>query len=97
MIKGITEKEERIIKEILKNFPYDFYYYGSRVKGDYTKGSDLDILIKSDTELSFEELELLETKFNESKIPYRVNFCQFKLLDEKFYRLIEKSLVEVKI
>jgi len=96
MIKGITEKEETIIKEILKEFPYDFYYYGSRVKGDYTRGSDLDILIKSDTELSLNEIEFLETKFNESQIPYKVNFCQFKLLDKNFYKLIENSLVEVK-
>ena len=44
MIKGVTEKEEKIIKDILRKYPYDFYYYGSRVKGDFTKASDLDIL-----------------------------------------------------
>lgn len=37
MIKGITPNEEIIIKEILKLYPYSFYYYGSRVKGGFFK------------------------------------------------------------
>lgn len=96
MIKGVTENEEKIIKEILQNYPYDFYYYGSRVKGDFVKSSDLDILIKAENELSLAELEELKTRFNESKIPYIVNFSQYKTMDEKFYKHIENSLVEVK-
>ena len=46
MIKGVTENELKIIKEILFRYPYEFYLYGSRVKGDFTKSSDLVILIK---------------------------------------------------
>ncbi len=95
MIKGVTEKEEQLIKDILKDYPYRFYYYGSRVKGDFSRGSDLDILIKSDTELNLDELEKLKTQFNESKIPYIVNFSQFCLMDEKFFNLIQDTLVEV--
>ena len=69
MVKGVTSKEETIIKEILKEYPYEFYYYGSRVKGDYTKSSDLDILIKSDTPIPILIMNELSTKFNKSKIP----------------------------
>lgn len=47
MIKGVTENEEKIVKNVLKDYPYTFYYYGSRVKGDFTKSSDLDILAES--------------------------------------------------
>lgn len=39
MIKGVNEFEEEIIKSILQNYPYKFYYYGSRVKGNFTKSS----------------------------------------------------------
>ena len=38
MIKGVNEKEEKIIRDILKKYPYEFFCYGSRVKGDYTAG-----------------------------------------------------------
>lgn len=95
MIKGITRKEEEIIKEILAEYPYKFYFYGSRVKGDFTRASDLDILIKTDNELSSKELETLKMQFNKSNIPYIVNFSQRCNMDEKFYKLIESSLVEV--
>ena len=44
MIKGINEKEECIIQGILKDYPYDFFYYGSRVKGNYTKKQKFRIL-----------------------------------------------------
>jgi len=95
MIKGVTQKEYAIIAEILRNYPYKFFFYGSRVKGNFTRASDLDILIKTDKELSFKELEELKTKFNESKIPYVVNFSQYATMDEHFYKLIENTLVEV--
>lgn len=95
MIKGITDKEERIIKDILQKYPYEFFYYGSRVKGDFTKSSDLDILIKSEEEIPYSELEQLELEFNESLIPYVVNFTDYNKLTPEFYSLIEKSLVKV--
>lgn len=94
MIKGVTEKEEKIIKDILREYPYDFYYYGSRVKGDFTKASDLDILTN---ELSYSELEKIETKFNESRIPYVVNLSLKSKMDEKFYNLIKNDLVKIEI
>ena len=53
-IKGLTEKEETIVKEILKPYfsKYDFYFYGSRVKGNFRPLSDLDILMKSNSEIN---------------------------------------------
>ena len=92
MIKGVTEKEEKIIKDILKKYPYDFYYYGSRVKGDFTIASDLDILTDK---ISISELEEIEEKFNESKIPYIVNVSQKSNMNEKFFNLIKNDLVKI--
>ena len=94
MIKGITVKEEKIIKDILKNYPYDFYYYGSRVKGDFTKASDLDILTDK---ISYSEKEEIETRFNESRIPYIVNISVKCNMDKNFYNLIKKDLVKIEI
>lgn len=94
MIKGVTEKEEKIIKDILRKYPYDFYYYGSRVKGNFDKASDLDILTN---ELSYSELEEIENQFNESRIPYVVNLSLKSNMDEKFYSLIENDLVKIEI
>lgn len=97
MINGITEKEEQIIKNILKNYPYEFFYYGSRVKGDYTKSSDLDILLKSDIEVLQNVIEEIENKFNESFIPYVVNISNKQTMSESFYKLIEKDLIKIEV
>ena len=95
MIKGITSTEEEIIKSILQKYPYDFYYYGSRVKGDFSKSSDLDILLKSDKEIPYSVIDNIELKFNESKIPYIVNISQYATIDKNFYNLIKKDLIKV--
>lgn len=95
MIKGISEKEEKIIKNILAKFPYDFYAYGSRVKGDFTRASDLDILLMSDGEILQSDIEKIKNEFNESKVPYRVNISRRDKMEDYFFKLIEADLVKV--
>lgn len=96
MIKGVTLEEERIIKSILLPFDdYEFYYYGSRVKGNFEKTSDLDILIKGSNEFPLNQLETIKTLFDNSNLSYIVNFVDYNTIDEKFYKLIEKDLVKV--
>lgn len=94
MIKGITQNEQKIIKEILKQYPYDFYYYGSRVKGDFTKSSDLDILLKTNQNVSISILKEISDKFNQSKIPYIINISDYNKMSEDFIRLIEPTLIK---
>ncbi|PWL73806.1 nucleotidyltransferase domain-containing protein [Candidatus Gastranaerophilales bacterium] len=95
MIKGISEKEEKIIKNILAKYPYDFYAYGSRVKGDFTRASDLDILLMSDGEILQSDIEKIKNEFNESKVPYRVNISRRDKMEDYFFKLIEADLVKV--
>lgn len=37
----------------------------------------------------------LDTKFNESRLPYKVNFSVYTNMAEDFYKLIEKDLVKI--
>ena len=93
-IIGLSEKEQKVIKEILDEFPhYEFYYYGSRVKGDFSASSDLDILIKGALEIPILTLAKLKEKFDESSLPFVVNFIDYYSTDENFYKKIEKELV----
>lgn len=93
MIKGLTKQEYKIVKNILKNYSEEFYAYGSRVKGNFTKLSDLDILVKSD---NYENIiQELKDKFDKSHLPYVVNFTDYSSIDEKFYKLIKDDLVKI--
>ncbi len=97
MIKGITSKEEKIIQDILNPYKneFDFYYYGSRVKGNFEKTSDLDILIKGAEKMTYDKLELIKFLFDRSDLPFIVNFTDYYSIDEKFYNLIAKDLIKV--
>lgn len=96
MIKGLSEKEEDIIKSILRKYPYEFYYYGSRVKGDFSKSSDLDILLKAEN-TDYHEISKLKDEFNNSKIPFVVNISIYSNMDKDFYKIIEPSLVRINL
>ena len=99
MIPGVTEKELNIIINILAKYEqdYSFYFYGSRVKGNFNKTSDLDILIKGSKEMPLSDLVYLKEKMDESRLPYIVNFTDYNNIDEKFYSLIKNDLVLVDI
>lgn len=97
IIKGITESEEKIIKKILTPYKpnYKFYYYGSRVKGDFSKVSDLDILIAGEKEMPLEDLSIIKSLFDTSDLSYIVNFSDYNSIDSSFYKLIKDDLVNV--
>lgn len=95
MIKGVTQKEYEIIQSILKDYDGEFFAYGSRVKGDFSELSDLDILIKSADYKSI--ITELKTRFDKSYLPYIVNFTDFNSIDENFYNLIKKDLTKIVI
>lgn len=93
-IKGVSENEENIIKNILQSYcgKYNFYYYGSRVKGNFRALSDLDILVEGN-DIDLNDIEDMKTAFDESLLPYVVNLSYN--VDENFYNLIKDSLVVV--
>ena len=97
MIKGINSEEEQIIQNILTPYKadFDFFYYGSRVKGNFEKTSDLDVLIKGKEEMPYQKLEIIKFLFDKSDLPFVVNFADFNNIDEKFYSFIETDLVKV--
>ena len=92
MLPGITDDQLKIINEILKNYPYDFYLFGSRVKGNWQPNSDLDILLVSSQKLSNAELAQIKDEFYNSKLPYIVNILERLSCSESFYKEIQADL-----
>ena len=73
-IKGMTSEEQQAVEEILAPYmnDYSFYYYGSRVKGNFSNLSDLDILIEGDIspdKLSKLKWDYIDTIISELKDP----------------------------
>lgn len=95
MVLGISKQEEEIIRQILFDYKpsYEFWAYGSRVKGNYSSSSDLDVLIKGEQEVSVDVLDELKQKFDDSLLPYIVNFSDFYKIDHHFYLQIYPDLI----
>ncbi|CAG8773122.1 6806_t:CDS:2, partial [Racocetra persica] len=68
-IAGLVQAFE-IIHNILRKYPYSFYAYGSRVKGEARRLSDLDICYQEDIPLS--TVSLIKEEFEESNLPFEV-------------------------
>lgn len=95
-IKGMTPEEQQAVEEIIAPYinDYSFYYYGFRVKGNFSDLSDLDILIEGDIPSGM--LSKLKYEFDESiKLPFIVNLALKNSMDEHFYNLIKDDLVKI--
>ena len=45
---SISNSDKKILEQILSKYPYEFYAYGSRVKGTARKYSDLDLCFQEE-------------------------------------------------
>lgn len=54
--------------------------YGSRAKGNYRAGSDIDLTIKG-SEISFAEFMQIEDKIDDLMLPYTVDLSQYRQLE----------------
>jgi uncharacterized protein len=67
----LENRHQEIILSILSKYPYKFYAYGSRVKNQAKKYSDLDLCFYG--EISLNVLSHIEEDFEESNLPFKVD------------------------
>jgi len=79
---GLNERELATVQGIFSNFPEVklVYVYGSRAKGNFKLGSDIDLAIMepaSDLRLRSK----LQSLFDDSHLPMRVDLVDFQSLE----------------
>ena len=93
-MKGLTSEQRKNILDIISKYDNcEFYAYGSRVKGNFVKSSDLDLLIKGRNLLPIQLIEKIKQDFYQSPLPFIVNVVDYQDIDNEFYKLIEPDLV----
>lgn len=81
-IRGIYSRFPQIRRVIL---------YGSRAKGTFREGSDIDMTIVATSEFGFSELAKVSTLFYDSPLPYLVDISDFsKLTNQNLISHIER-------
>lgn len=85
---GISERSYRLLFDAFSKYPEveEVILFGSRAKGNYRKGSDIDLAIKGDKsspKLAWE----LQSYINEDlPIPYMVDVIDYNSLDNQELR-----------
>jgi len=86
---GLSEQDIAVVVAVLSNYPQveQGLIFGSRAKGNYRNGSDVDIALKG-SELNFDLLAQISFVLNEeSVLPYK-----FDILN--FHTIVNTDLIE---
>jgi len=90
----LDEKYLEIIREIvnreIRDEHAELYLFGSRARGENRQTSDIDLALRSDTDLTSTLVRLRE-KFEESLIPYEVDVLQLEKAGEAFQEEIKRE------
>ena len=90
---GLSGKELELVKSILAKYPYQFYAYGSRVKGKQKKYSDLDLCYKD--QIPDAVITKIYEDFEMSALPFKAELLNWHRCDPDFQKSIEKDLVRL--
>ena len=71
---GLKEKHIEVINSIFSEYPQieKALLYGSRAKGSYRNGSDIDLTLVGD-KLDLTTLFKIETKIDDELLPYKID------------------------
>ncbi len=85
---GLNISEIESILSILKKYPKitDAILFGSRAKGNFSNGSDIDIALKGE-DLVLNDLLDISTEFDELPLPYKFDLVLY-------HRIKEIALIE---
>ena len=78
---GLNENTINKLKSVFSKFPEieEVIVYGSRAKGNYKNGSDIDVTLKGD--LSLSTLLKIENDIEDLLLPYKVDLSLYSQID----------------
>lgn len=104
----IEEGDFTILQRILSKYPYRFYVYGSRARGEASEYSDIDIFCEEKIEC-FEPVSLIrssvrsidlidiKTELEESDLAIKADVIDRHSCTQEFIEKIQKDFVEIKV
>jgi len=79
---GLSDNTINILNSIFRKYQgiNQAVLYGSRAKGKYRNGSDIDLSLKTDDGFSFDDLLDISGDFDDSDLPYFVDVSIYDTL-----------------
>lgn len=78
---GLSAKDKQLIQDILAKFANveKAVIYGSRAKGNFRKGSDIDLALFGD-QLTWKELSQISSNLEDTSLPYTFDLSLYQTL-----------------
>ncbi len=98
---GMTEEQYQLLNQLvivpLKNRGFRVYIFGSRVGKKFHSHSDVDLLFKSDSEISLPSgfLSKIKENIENSRFPFLVDLVEEKYLASSYRNSVLKAMVEL--
>ena len=90
---NLDPEDWKIIKNILNQYPYTFYAFGSRVHGTHKPLSDLDLCFKETIPLHM--ITEIRGAFEDSSLAFTVDIVNWNECSAQFKKSITPDLFEL--
>lgn len=87
---NLETRHKQIIEDILSKYQYQFFIFGSRIRGDARKFSDLDLCYKQTIPAHI--ISDIKESFEESNLPFTIDILDWNQLDKSFQKQIAKDI-----
>ena len=80
MQHGLSDQTLQKIRDVFVRYPQveEAVLYGSRARGDYKNGSDIDLTLHGSTELTHTILSQIANDLDDQLLPYTIDLSIFK-------------------
>ena len=80
MQHGLSTQTLQKIRDVFVRYPQveEAVLYGSRARGDYKNGSDIDLTLRGGTELTHTILSQIANDLDDQLLPYTIDLSIFK-------------------
>ena len=80
MQHGLSDQTFQKIRDVFVRYPQveEAVLYGSRARGDYKNGSDIDLTLRGSTELTHTILSQIANDLDDQLLPYTIDLSIFK-------------------
>ena len=84
MTYGLTPTTIERIQAVFADYPHieQAILYGSRAKGNFRPGSDIDLTLLGD-ELTYADLNNIAIALDDLLLPYKIDLSLYKMLDHE--------------
>ncbi len=77
---GLSVQTLEKIRDVFGRYPQleEVVLYGSRARGDYKNGSDIDLTLRGSSELTHILVSRIANDLDDQLLPYTIDLCIFK-------------------